>query len=919
MECWSDGVVECWSVGAMRREGRGVMVCWSDGVMNPARPVTQYSNTPSLQHSIPPYLLPLLLVLLLAPAEAQTPAAALVVTSPVAGAEVRGTVNFGVRASNLPGLACVEYRLNDQPLSGALTAAPYAFSWHTALIWDGQSSVQAVARDSNGAVLAESAPVAFRVRNGTGRMELAAPDLRQPVRGKVRFSVRGDWGLPEETEAKQRAAGRPRTPFEAVLFFIDGHQVGVERGGSTHPVASVDIETTRLTNGRHQFFAAAYGASPDVPPAAMLSARFTVDNGRAVRAVRPRWRELFLMPGEKVNLGLTRSFTDGAEEAVSTNLTFSSGDRNVATVDASGVVTAVNPGLTTIALRGRDGTARTRVRVEKAFALPHFARDGEILQSYDPVRSLFVRSLFNLAPSEIERTPGLAEQARAAGINALTSGFFVNPGDGKRFDFAAWKRAWEPFWSRIESVARQHGFSLVLTGDDLARNTHELTGSLLLPWSREAVKLAVTRARDSRRVVCIEMVDEVSMIWGETPRPADDRWKKRDPRLTNDAFAQLMESIDAVPGRPPVSWPVIGLAGPETAGNWMGDPRFSDYASNFWTYMDFRRAYPHGASLPQDRAAMDRVTLERQPRLQRDRPVLLLTGIAGGIYTRRGTTPDFTPGVDELNVPGYPPVSVAAQVMYAAAAGSAGVRAYAYDAWWADDRRKAPPGTAVNLGAGPFTAGSDRWQALASAFNLLKRLEPDLLQPPTHALDLGDTFVTGARQGARGRLFMAVNFTDAPEPARLDLSAYQYSGGPPAFRYRLRGASLTAELMAATVTSDAQTIAPGEAVVWLFRPASPATADAIPPTISLQWPPPDASVTGRVTVRAAAADATGVDRVEFFLDGTRLGEDREAPYSVVWESDRARPALWHGLSAIAFDRQGNASEARTAVKTGSRG
>jgi hypothetical protein len=91
--------------------------------------------------------------------------------------------------------------------------------------------------------------------------------------------------------------------------------------------------------------------------------------------------------------------------------------------------------------------------------------------------------------------------------------------------------------------------------------------------------------------------------------------------------------------------------------------------------------------------------------------------------------------------------------------------------------------------------------------------------------------------------------------------------------------------------------------------------DTTAPTVSLTAPANGASLTGTVNVTANAADAVGVDNVQFRLDGQDLGTaDTTAPYSVSWNTTTARDGT-HTLTAVARDPSGNARTA-TAVSVG---
>lgn len=74
-------------------------------------------------------------------------------------------------------------------------------------------------------------------------------------------------------------------------------------------------------------------------------------------------------------------------------------------------------------------------------------------------------------------------------------------------------------------------------------------------------------------------------------------------------------------------------------------------------------------------------------------------------------------------------------------------------------------------------------------------------------------------------------------------------------------------------------------------------------------------VAGQKTVRADAADAlSGVDRVEFRVDGEPRAIDPEAPYEFEWDTSDESPGE-HTLEARAFDAAGNDAAANATVAT----
>lgn len=81
--------------------------------------------------------------------------------------------------------------------------------------------------------------------------------------------------------------------------------------------------------------------------------------------------------------------------------------------------------------------------------------------------------------------------------------------------------------------------------------------------------------------------------------------------------------------------------------------------------------------------------------------------------------------------------------------------------------------------------------------------------------------------------------------------------------------------------------------------------DMTPPTCQVTSPADSASVNGMVTVAATAFDSVGVERVEFYADGTLVGADSLGPYSASWDATSKAEGTWHSLSCIAYDAAQN--------------
>src|SRR5207248_2749865 len=93
------------------------------------------------------------------------------------------------------------------------------------------------------------------------------------------------------------------------------------------------------------------------------------------------------------------------------------------------------------------------------------------------------------------------------------------------------------------------------------------------------------------------------------------------------------------------------------------------------------------------------------------------------------------------------------------------------------------------------------------------------------------------------------------------------------------------------------------------------TLDGTPPTVSITAPALNATLSGTISVTAAASDNVGVVGVQFQLDGVNLGaEDAVSPYTVSWNTTTVANGV-HTLTAIARDAAGNAATSTAVVVT----
>jgi len=859
---------------------------------------------------------------------AQTPAVSIV--SPKAG-EVSGPVAMEAKLDGpLPEGGGVQFLLDGAPLCGPILQPPFTLDWHTAHVWGFDAALTAVVLDGQGKIVAKSAPVGLHYDMGFGgRITVEGLDTTRPVGGTVTMKIR------TEIDRSPVTSAPPDRGVEAILVFIDGVQQALEFRDSIE----LKIDTTRLPNGPHELFAWAVlrRSSGNAPQfCTMIRRTFVTENKPLLERVVPRFNRVYLAPGESIDL--SPALADITAPA-SVKIPFPGpvADTGVATVDEMGVVTAVAPGVTTVTIKGpfTDGSNEKKILliVDTPHGFPHFGKDGSMLTEYDPKNSLWVRAMFGLGGRELDSVEGLPAAVKASGINVLTEGFYTNPvHSGNTTDFDAWHKSWTKNWERTVAWSQKYDMPMLLTGDDVARTTPELDSSVNMAFGPKAVRTAFEAATASKRVVAIEMIDEVSFCWGDTPTPTDGRWKEREPSIADDAFMKLMETIHSVKGHPGITWPIGGISSHQASTAWMGDKRFSDYATIYWDFHAWRRAYPDGPSFPQYVDAFKKCVDERLYGLQRDKPMLLLASGNGPFYIKQADEgSQFIVGRDRAH--GEPSIPITPQtatvLMYAPAVGMAGVRMYNFDTqMWKRQRTEAKAGkTHLQTGAEPFEIGTDRWAALSAAFGLIERLEPYMLQPLTHAPYLGESIFTGARKGKDGDMVIAINFVQGertipylPLPGEVERRqrvgeelATEAAPFPSASQvvYRVRGMALRAE----PYYGGPLTLGPGEAVVRVAPKKDGKPVSAAGVTCAFAAPLPDAHVRGKLTVIVESNADRGDDAVEIFVDRVALpGVKKTARgYEATWDATQAKPNVWHALHAVATDASGNKSEARTAV------
>jgi hypothetical protein len=124
-------------------------------------------------------------------------------------------------------------------------------------------------------------------------------------------------------------------------------------------------------------------------------------------------------------------------------------------------------------------------------------------------------------------------------------------------------------------------------------------------------------------------------------------------------------------------------------------------------------------------------------------------------------------------------------------------------------------------------------------------------------------------------------------------------------------------------TSGAETVTPTAASTYTLACVGVSSSvtqsvtvsvDVQAPHVTLTSPVSGATVSGVVALGASATDDQGVNRLDFYKDGTLLGSDNTSPYGINWNTAND-PAGSHTLTASALDTAGNTGTSSPVIVT----
>jgi hypothetical protein len=183
-------------------------------------------------------------------------APAVAVTSPSAGAAVRGSISIAATASDNVGVAGVQFRIDGANVGAEDTTAPYAITWNSIASTNGSHALTAIARDAAGNT-ATAAAVTVTVDNSAPVVAITSPTGGALVAGAITINA--------DASDNDAVAG--------VQFLLDGAALGAE--DVTAPFTAA-WNTAASSNGAHVVTAVARDAAGNTTTSSAVSV--TVDN-----------------------------------------------------------------------------------------------------------------------------------------------------------------------------------------------------------------------------------------------------------------------------------------------------------------------------------------------------------------------------------------------------------------------------------------------------------------------------------------------------------------------------------------------------------------------------------------------------------------------------------------------------------------
>lgn len=339
--------------------------------------------------------------------------------------------------------------------------------------------------------------------------------------------------------------------------------------------------------------------------------------------------------------------------------------------------------------------------------------------------------------------------------------------------------------------------------------------------------------------------------------------------------------------------------------------------------------YPVGAPGPQAAEGHDYDWYDAVDEMTSIQPLVGLTGATGYYYTKTTNDPKeyYDPATDVLHAAGQDARYSGFRTALVMVEGGCGTRTYLFDTYEQRQGRiretypRTQYGEPLQTGFHPYVknSGSDKFWAIAAVKRTIDQLNAKWLMPLGEAPTITHGIRTSYRNGAEGRLLLALNTLEAERTSAVAFGARWYAGGK-ATRWRQQGMMTWTEHV------------PADNPVLTFLPCELSTFElhdaAANPRPAVKWKfpfEPALALEDAIAFRIEADAAVPIASVAFYLDGdlqaTVNAADVDGLWSWEWDAlawtqdyeNFPRREVWLPIKAVVTSVAGAVAEIYTTV------
>jgi len=835
--------------------------------------------------------------------DATAPAVSL--TAPANGAIVTGTVTVSANASDNVGVVGVQFLLDGANLGAEDTSSPYAVSWNTATATIGTRTLTARARDAAGNTTTSAA------------ITVTVPDTIAPA---VSITAPAD-GATVSGLILVTASASDNVGVVGVQLLLDGANLGAEDTSNPY---SVSWNTLTATIGTHTLAARARDAAGNTTTSATITVTVPDAMAPVVSVSAPA-------NGATVTGTVTVSATASDNVGV-VGVQFLLDGANLSAEDTSNPYSVswntatAGAGSHTLTARARDAAGNTTTSAVITVTVPDTSA---------PTVSITAPANGATVSGVVSVTATTTDNVGVVGVQFLLDGVNLGAEDTSSPYSVSWNTAAAAIGTHtLAAVARDAAGNTTTSATVTVTvpDTAAPTVSISAPANGATVTGTVTvsaNAADNVGVVGVQfLLDGANLGAEDTSSPYSASWNTATATIgshtltarARDAAGNTTTATTITVTVPDTTAPTVSLTAPANGATVTGTATVSASASD--------NVGVAGVQFLLDGANLGAEDTTSPYSISWNTATATIGSHTLTARARDAAGNTTTSAIITVTVPdtAAPTVSISAPANGATVTGTVTVSASASDNVGVVGVQFLLDG--ANLGAEDTSSPySVSWNTAAAAIGthtlaaVARDAAGNATTSTTVTVTVPDTAaptvsISAPANGATvtGTVTVSANASDNVGVAGVQflLDGANLGAEDTGSPYSVSWNTATAGAGSHTLTARARDAAGNTTTSATVTVTVP---DTSAPTVSISAPANGATVSGVVSVTAAAADNVGVAGVQFLVDGANLGaEDTSSPYSVSWSTTTVSNGS-HTLTAVARDAAGNTTTSAAIVVT----